>query len=282
MIEKKFKTKSNNSKNILRKIRYGLFDRNFRYLTSPFRALPKFIIVGSVRSGTTSLYYNICEHPEIAPAAYDEIGFFDVNFNLGLNWYRSMFPLKSDKNITGEDTPFYFWREDAAKRIKKILPNIKLIMILRNPIDRAYSNYHLGVRGGTEKLSFEEAIQIEIETLEKIDINKNNLVELCSKPRSYVIKSMYYEQMKIWIENFSMENLFILSTENMSKNPNEELKKIFEFLNVSPFKITNPQNRKSAQYDIMKDSTREKLLEFFRPHNKKLFELIEQDFKWNF
>ena len=135
------KIKSAYLKKIYKKLYYGIIKRNFRYITSPVRLLPNFIIIGAVRCGTTSLYYDICEHSCVLPAAYDEIGFFDSNYELGINWYKSMFPtkikgkkieIKKGICITGEDTPFYFWNKKAIKRIKKEIPNIKLILLLRN------------------------------------------------------------------------------------------------------------------------------------------------------
>ena len=84
-----------NIKNIYRKFYYQFLKRNYSAVTSSLRVLPDFIIFGSVRSGSTSLYYDICEHPSVIPAAYDEIGFFDSNYHLGINWYRSMFPKKN-------------------------------------------------------------------------------------------------------------------------------------------------------------------------------------------
>ena len=69
--------------------------RGISGFTASSRVLPDFIVIGTVRSGTTSLYHNICEHPSVLPAAYDEIGFFDSNFHLGIKWYQSMFPKKS-------------------------------------------------------------------------------------------------------------------------------------------------------------------------------------------
>ena len=107
-------------------IRYQLLARHFYAITGPLRTLPDFIIIGAMKSGTTSLYNYICEHPCVLPAAYDEVGFFDDNFHLGLNWYRSLFPTKKQIDnirkkegiaITGEDTPFYFWNKDARDRI---------------------------------------------------------------------------------------------------------------------------------------------------------------------
>ncbi len=115
-------------------IKHQLMSRHFYAITSPMRTLPNFIIIGAMKSGSTSLYNYICEHPCILPAAYDEIGFFDSNFHLGLNWYRSMFPTKKQLDavrrkegaaITGEDTPFYFWNKDARDRIQKLLRQIK-------------------------------------------------------------------------------------------------------------------------------------------------------------
>ena len=109
-----------NIRNSLSSKYHRFVKRGVSGITASSRVLPDFIIVGTVRSGTTSLYYNICEHPSVLPAAYDEIGFFDSNYNLGIEWYRSMFPKQkemeevrksTDFSITGEDTPFYFWKK---------------------------------------------------------------------------------------------------------------------------------------------------------------------------
>ena len=153
----------NNIRNSLSSKYNRFFKRGIAGITASNRVLPNFIIIGTVRSGTTSLYYNICEHPSVLPAAYDEIGFFDSNFHLGIDWYRSMFPtekkmeeIKKDTGfaITGEDTPFYFWKKEIVDRIFQVLPDVKIIAIFRNPVDRAYSNYNLGIRANTEKLGF--------------------------------------------------------------------------------------------------------------------------------
>ena len=77
---------------MLGKIFHGLIKRNFSYVTANSRVLPDFIIIGAARSGTTSLYYNMCKHPSILSASTDEIGFFDSNYHLGIKWYKSMFP----------------------------------------------------------------------------------------------------------------------------------------------------------------------------------------------
>jgi hypothetical protein len=277
-------------KKIYRVIKYGFIQRNFKYFTSSIRILPSFIIVGAVRCGTTSLYYNICEHSCVLPASYDEIGFFDSNYELGINWYKSMFPTKFKMKkiesktgicITGEDTPFYFWDKKAIERIKKDIPKIKLIVLLRNPIDRAYSNYHLGVRLGSESLSFEDSIKKEIELLEKNNDFESDKIEKFLRPRSYIAKGLYYQQIKNWFDIFSKDQILILNTENLSVNPHQTLKQIFNFLNLPNEKIQNIQNRKVGNYQKMNENTREYLKKLFQPHNKKLFKILGREFEWN-
>ena len=253
-------------------------------ITASSRVLPDFIIVGTVRSGTTSLYYNICEHPSVLPAAYDEIGFFDSNYNLGIEWYRSMFPKQKEieevrKNtgfaITGEDTPFYFWKKEAIDRIFQCVPNVKIISIFRNPVDRAYSNYNLGVRANTEKSTFEDAIDEEIEFLEN-----NSFRDSIDQKRSYITKGVYEKQMKSWFDVFPRKQIHILSTEEMEQKPQETLLKIFKFLEIPEYTIKNPQKQKSAKYEKMNVETRKRLLDYYQPFNEKFFKIINQRFNW--
>ena len=277
-------------KKIYRVIKYGLIKRNFRYFTSSIRILPSFIIVGAVRCGTTSLYYNICEHSSVLPASYDEIGYFDSNYELGINWYKSMFPTKFQKEkielktgicITGEDTPFYFWDKKAIKRIKQDIPKVKIIILMRNPIDRAYSNYHLGVRLGAESLTFEESIKKEMEHLMKNNELENDNIEKFLQPRSYIAKGLYYQQIKNWFNEFSKEQILVLSTENLAMKPHQTLKQIFNFLGLPNEQIQNIQNRKVGNYQKMDKDTRDLLKKIFQPHNEKLFKILGSKFEWN-
>ena len=274
-----------NMKNSIRSSYHRLFKRGFSGITASSRVFPNFIIAGTVRSGTTSLYYNICEHPSVLPADSDEIGFFDSNYNLGTNWYRSMFPtekemkqVKKETNfaITGEDTPFYFWKKEAAERIFNLLPNCKIIIILRNPIDRAYSNYQLGKRTGWENLSFEETIEIEKKQL------KNGLIpSQFDDFRSYLIKSIYSYQIKYWLDIFPKNQLKIISTEELSKNVKDTMSDLFKFLEISDYEIIKGQKMKSEIYPEMIQDTRNELKLVFRDYNEELFKLINKRFEWN-
>ena len=142
----------------------------FRYLTSPCRCLPDFIIIGAQKSGTTSLYDLISKHPGVMPPRHKELHYFSTSkYGWGTRWYRLNFPTKLEKRIlkkklhhqviTGEATPNYILHPNTKKRIKNLIPKAKIIVILRNPVDRAYSHYNHNVRRKLENLSFEEAIQ---------------------------------------------------------------------------------------------------------------------------
>jgi hypothetical protein len=275
---------------LYQKLYYQFYKRNIYALTGPIRSLPDFIIIGTARSGSTSLYYNICQHPCVLSAAYDELGYFDSNFHLGLNWYRSLFPtlfskwiVKQKKQfaITGEDTPFYIWNPLVAKRILKILPKIKLIVLLRNPVDRAYSNYHLGIRAGSENLSFEDAIQIELKKLNEINDEFEHNVEKYTIPRSYIAKGFYANQLKIWLELFNSEQLIIISTEDLESNPQGTLDKIYDFLKIPKNHKLIPEKQKKASYPKMKNETRELLINLYKKNNAELFSMIGQKFDWD-
>ena len=275
---------------LYQKLFYQFYQRNIYALTGPIRSLPDFIIIGTARSGSTSLYYNICQHPCVLSAAYDELGYFDSNFHLGLNWYRSLFPtlfskwiVKQKKQfaITGEDTPFYIWNPLVAKRILKILPKIKLIVVLRNPVDRAYSNYHLGIRAGSENLSFEDAIQIELKKLNEINDEFEHNVEKYTIPRSYIAKGFYANQLKIWLELFNSEQLIIISTEDLESNPQGTLDRIYDFLKIPKNHKLIPEKQKKASYPKMKNETREFLINLYKKNNAELFSMIGQKFDWD-
>lgn len=272
-------------KKLFSSIYHRFVKRGISGFTASSRVLPNFIIFGTVRSGTTSLYYDICEHPSVLPADYDEIGFFDSNYQLGTNWYRSMFPTRKKmdniKNqtgfaITGEDTPFYIWKNEVPERIFKLLPNVKLIAIFRNPVDRAYSNYNLSIRKKTEKLTFEEAIDDEIQDLEKYSFRK-----IIDRKRSYLSKGFYEKQINSWYKLFSREQIHILSLEDLHKHPQKTLSKIFRFLEIPEYNVKNLQKQKFYEYPNMKNETRKKLLEFYKPENKNFFQIIQKEFDWN-
>ena len=269
---------------------YGICKRHIYALTGPLRVLPDFIVIGVVRGGTTSLYQYLGEHSCIVRSAYDELGFFDSNFELGLNWYRSLFPTIFKKNqvksrrkqfMTFDVTPFYIYNPKVAQRILETLPKIKLIAILRNPIDRAYSNYHLGVRGGNEKRSFEDAVKEEIEMIEQAKSSKISETKYYQSIKSYLVRGFYAEQLQIWMNLFPKDQLLVISSEDLSEKTQETLNKIFEFLGLPHENIPNLEKVNVAKYPPMSPETRKILIDYFKLHNQQLYDLIGRRFDWD-
>ena len=186
--------------------------RAYCNLAGPLHTLPDFLIIGAARSGTTSLYEYLIQHSSIHSAVGKEVYFFDKKYNKGINWYRSFFPSKFSKIIisslqkksflTGEATPRYLFHPHSPKRVHQVIPNVKLIVLLRNPIDRAYSHYQMEVDHGDEKLTFEEAIEKEEERittdLERMEKDEN-FYSVNFYRKSYLTRGKYFNQLKRWV-----------------------------------------------------------------------------------
>ena len=290
----KYNNQINNNtsiKKIYQKIFYGLIKRNYYYLSSPFRVLPECFVIGVVRSGTTSLYHYLGQHPCIGSSAYDEIGYFDNNYHLGVNWYKSLFPTKFTKNkiikkhgkfLTYDVTPFYIYNPLVARRILASFPRAKIISNLRNPIDRAYSNYILMYQDGDTTKTFEEMIQIAMDEIEKNKVKLNDEVYAADTfYQNILARGFYADQLKIWFEKFQKKQILIIPSEDLALKPDQVLTKVFEFLDLPYFKIKDFTRQNKREYHPMKDETRKLLVEFYKPHNKKLFDMLGSKFDWD-
>src|SRR5438067_227401 len=142
----------------------------YRGMTHSWRLLPDFLIIGTQRGGTTSLYHYLKTHPCVESATTSDTHFFDKKFSKGLGWYRGHFPtwmekyyaqMRGQRFVTGEASSSYLFHPHVPKRVVQVLPHVKLIVLLRNPVDRAYSQYYHAIELGHETLSFEEAIASE-------------------------------------------------------------------------------------------------------------------------
>ena len=188
----------------------------YRSATSSLRTLPDFLIIGAQKGGTTSLYLYLNEHPNIGGAVIKEVSFFDKNYHQGLAWYRAQFPtplrklytrdVRKQNYIVGEASPGYLIYPHAPERIAKILPRVKLIALLRNPVERAYSQYRHNVERGYEQLSFADAIEAEEERTraekEKV-LNDAQYNSTAFFRYSYLARGVYVDQLKHWLELLS-------------------------------------------------------------------------------
>jgi hypothetical protein len=265
-----------------------------RRLTAKFRLMPDFIIIGGQRCGTTTLYGLLTEHPCIVPALRKEVHFFEKNFHRGIDWYRAFFPLSLQKYyahtvqgrrvVTGEATAYYIFHPHAPRRIVQTLPDVKLIALLRNPVDRAYSHYQHEVRKGREPLSFEEATEKESERIKESAeaVHTQDGVDdrdYCYY--SYLSRGIYVDQLKQWMALFPRKQILTLRSEDLYENPAKVVRQVQDFLGVSRWDLKEYRNYNDAQYAPMNPRTRTRLIEYFAPHNRRLCEFLGRDFAWN-
>jgi len=242
--------------------------------------LPDFIIIGCQRGGTTSLYNYITNHPDVESASQKELHFFDYKFNRGLHWYKEQFP---DNKITGEASPYYITHPHAPKRIAQAKSDVKIIALLRNPVDRAYSHYHHEVRIGCEKLSFEEAIKNEHKRLEG-EVEKmmkdESYYSYAHQHFTYLERGKYVDQLKNWFKYFNNNQILILPSESFFNNIHISLKKVFEFLNLSVKSEIEKKIYNLGNYSPLEPDIRKELSEYFSPYNKRLYAYLQRDYGW--
>ncbi len=200
--------------------------------------LPNFLIIGAAKAGTSSLHYYLRQHPQIFMPFLKEPMFFaleneELNFrnpDQGINKYsitkledyQSLFEGVTDEIAIGEASPIYLYSKKAAERIKHYIPEAKLIVVLRNPVDRAFSCYTHLLREGYEKLPFLEALSEENNRI------KDNWAHLWH----YKTAGYYYQQLKPYVDNFRTEQLRVFLYDDFVNNPQGFLREVFNFLCV--------------------------------------------------
>jgi hypothetical protein len=254
--------------------------------------LPDFLVIGTMKGGTTFLYHLLGRHPYIERAAAKELHYFDALFEKeDLEWYRRCFPTPKWKDgrrtITGEATP-YLNHPLAPERVASVVPHVRLIALLRNPVDRAHSHYHHRVKRGLETLSFEEAIEAEEARLRSNTGKRRgdeHLADSSQRHSSYLSRGVYVDQLRRWSEFFDEEQMLVLKSEDFFARPQKALDLTFDFLGLPEWELEAsqivPKRRKKGGYERgMDPATRRYLEEYFEPHNKRLYEYLGKDLGW--
>ncbi|MEC4805646.1 MAG: sulfotransferase [Jaaginema sp. PMC 1079.18] len=261
-----------------------IIDDNYRRYLGSSRVLPNFLIVGAQKAGTTSLYAYLKQHPQVLPAQQNEVHFFDYKFNKGELLYRSYFPTIAEieyqqnrlnqKIITGETSPSYLFNPLVASRIAKLLPTVKIIILLRDPVTRSYSHYQHEVRKGRENLTFAAAIAKEEE---RVQGKYHSYFHACY---AYQARGLYLNQIKTYLDFFKPENILILSSENFFQNPQQVYNSVLSFLELAPFTLINQTPKNVGTYNKKCIPLEKQLRTYFQPHNCKLYQYLNRNFGW--
>jgi hypothetical protein len=256
------------------------------------RSLPDFLVVGATRCGSTSLHGWLVEHPYVAQTP-KEIHFFNMEYYRGEDWYRTHFPLEREREefarehgspfVVGEATSSYLGHYWTPPRMRKVLPDARLIVALRDPVDRAYSRYHHFRRKGTnvEPLpTFEAAIAAEDERLrgeEEREIADPHYFSWRVYRWGYLRTSRYAEHVERWLDVFPREQFLFLNFHEMIRDPRSALRRVYEHIGLPPYEHDELPALNAGTYDAIAPETRARLDEYFAPHNERLRELVGID-----
>ena len=253
----------------------------FRYLTAMWRRVPDFVVIGAQKCGSTSLYKYITTHPQVVPAWAKEINYFSQNYKRNDWFYRAYFPISRGR-YTGEASIGYMAWEGTPARMSRRLPDVKLIAILRDPVHRAYSQYNMLLQIKQTTLSFEEMVEVENRNFAG---RKNRLILDTDDYATFYINSClarghYADQLEHWLKYYPRGQFLILSTDDLRNDPAHTMDTVFKFLGLPPHVQDHYSHYHKRQYQPMPQAVRDMLVEYYRPHNARLYELAGRDFGW--
>jgi hypothetical protein len=252
-------------------------------LTARWRDLPDFLVIGAQKAGTTALYAYLRWHPEIGGPFWKEVSFFDRHWARGEAWYRGQFPLRRHGRLAGEASPSYVFHPLAPDRVASLVPDVKLIVLLREPGDRAYSHYQHEVALAREPLSFEDALEAEDERL------RGEVERLSADPKAfsfawwnhtYASRGLYADQLELWFELFPREQVLALTTDELGARPAETYATVLSFLGATPHALDSYPRVFDRDYPPMREETRTALTARFAEPNRRLEELLGRPLGW--
>ena len=261
--------------------------RRIASFTAPLRMLPTFLVVGTKRGGSTSLYRYIVEHPHVVPASvFKGTHYFDKGYPLGWAWYRSRFPIAIPGRrhaLTGEGRPYYMFHPLALERIHARLPDAKLLCVLREPIERAFSHWNYEVQRGFEQLSFQAAVEAEEGRLageaERMREDER-YISFAHRHHSYLARSRYAEQIERIRALFPPTRLLVIQSESLFADPPQQLERVYDFLGLPPWRGADHPPHKQRHHAPVPDQARDLLAGYFEPWNARLYNDPAVDFRW--
>jgi hypothetical protein len=249
--------------------------RGFQRVTSSARALPDFVIIGGMRCGSTALFDWISRHPDVRGPHPKEIHFFDVNFHRGVGWYRSFFPRRVAGRKTLEASPSYLAHVGAPRRAASVLPEARLIALLREPAERAWSHYRFRRSRGQEDRSFSAAIR------EELAAPMVSGMESFAAPGAipYLLAGMYAAQLDRWFEAYDRDRVLVLFSDRMFDEPEAVLQRIEAFTGLAeveiPLRPANVSPPAEPDPGLMAE-----IREYYDKPNRRLTELLDEPISW--
>ena len=246
---------------------------------------PDFVIIGTQRGGTTSLHAYLSAHPQVITPATKELHFLTDRSERGLAWYLGQFPRELPPGVvTGEATPYALFHPLAPRRLLEIAPAAKSIVLLRNPVDRAYSHFLLERSRGEETLDFAAALDAELERLDGEEARLARdpaYASTAHKHASYMARGEYARQLERWFGVFPREQILVVRSEDLYERSAETFGRVAEFLAINPDKTIPFATHNRTSGPPLDPEIRHRLSEHFAPTNARLADLLGWDPGWS-
>ncbi len=262
--------------------------------TSQGRALPTLLVAGAQRCGTTSLFQALRQHPAMLPPRFHKgLHYFDVEYGRGLDWYRGNFAtragLKRLARKTGADpvqfevTPYYMFHPAAPERIARDLPGVRVVVMLRDPVERAYSAHAHEFARGFDELSFAEALEAEDSRLKgETDRLRRDTgyISRAHRHQAYVARGRYVEQLRELADRLGRENVHVIDSDRFFADPAEAVAGVLDFVGLPPapgmsFEVHNARPRPD-----LPAGTRDRLRQYFEPWDAQLADWLGWEPSW--
>jgi hypothetical protein len=258
-----------------------------RRLSNSPRLIPSFVIIGAQKGGTASLFNYLMLHPLVARPLRKEVHFFDLNYQRGWDWYRAFFPRAPSNGhiVTGEASPYYLFHPHVPARVAAALADARFIVLLRDPVERAWSHYLHNRRGGREGRDFgtavaEEASRLPVEEARLAE--DEHAVSWFHRHCSYVARGRYLEQLLRWTRYVARDRILVLASEHLFAQPADSYARVLEFLKLPAHRLSAFPAFNSRLETAGLDSTlRRQLAAYFGPYNEELFGWLGCRFEWS-
>lgn len=263
--------------------------------TACARMMPDFLLVGAQRAATTALHRALAAHPAtVVPLFHKGVNYFDLAYHRGQRWYRGHFPVRAlaERRTAGipggphtfESSGYYMFHPCAAGRIHRDLPDVKLLVTLRDPVERAYSQHrHELMRGFETVESFEAALELEPSRLageaEKM-IADPRYESFSHRHHSYLTKSQYVEQLRPLFDLFGRDRVHVVDSETFAAEPEPTFDAILDFLGLPAFRPDTFGRWNTRPREPMASATRARLQAHFEPYDAALADLLGRPLAW--
>lgn len=248
--------------------------------TQQLRCMPDYCIIGAQKSGTTSLYSYLALHPQVKPSHVKEIHYYNDHYVKGRKWYRAHFPIgpidRSGRDfITGEASTMYLHDVDTPARMLADVPDIKLMLVLRNPVDRAISHYHHRIRSGRETRSVDEAFETALIRAGESDFESGTETD-------YLAYGAYAKYIEHWLSIFPENQFLVMQAEAFFEDAAPQFEKVSRFLDIDFIPPEESRKFNAGAYDKKSNvQLRRDLEAYFKPLNESLYTMALVDFRWN-